>query len=714
MKSRRRALTAGCLVAGLLMVTPGMTAAAPPDTFRPPDRDFVVDVVSTRADTVTGGDALVRVDVPRTVPRHRVRVSVDGRDVTAAFAPDPHDKRSLLGVVDQLAVDANTITVTVDGRGRGRPAAELVVVNHPITGPVFSGPHQTPFICQTEAFGLGPALDSDCTAATRVEYRYRTTSGSFQSLDPDGPTPSDLAQTTTTEGDTVDYIVRLETGTINRAVYQIALLHQPGTPLPDPWTDTRGWNGRLVYTFGGGCDAGYRQGASTGGVLNDGLLSPGFAVASSSQNVFGNNCNDITSAETAMMVKEHFIERFGPDSATIGFGCSGGSMQVQLIAQNYPGILDGIVPQCSYPDITTLITPVVDCALIHRAIGEGSQDWSLEQLSAVTGFANNGTIETCTLWNLFFSPAWIVPAPCPAVIPASLVYDPETNPDGARCTIHDNTINAFGTDPETGFARRPVDNVGVQYGLAAFNDGVIDFDQFAELNELAGGYDADGNLVDQRTVADAEALRIAYQTGRVNSGAGGLADIPIIDVRGYTEVAVDIHDRFRSFSTRERLVAANGHADNHIIWVADGTTFIVGAPHHIEAVLLMDEWLAAIRTDPYPGSASEKVVRNKPDEAVDTCWIPTGERIVEPATFDGPGICNVYYPSHADPRVVAGAPVANDVLKCQLKPIDPDDYRQPLADAQLQRLQAAFPGGVCDYTRPGVGQQPLIGTWLRY
>jgi hypothetical protein len=181
---------------------------------------------------------------------------------------------------------------------------------------------------------------------------------------------------------------------------------------------------------------------------------------------------------------------------------------------------------------------------------------------------------------------------CPAVIPASLVYDPNTNPDGVRCTIQDNTVNAFGIDPESGFARRPIDNVGVQYGLKAFNDGVISFDQFTELNELAGGYDADGNLVDRRTVANAEALHIAYQTGRVNSGAGGLADVPIIDVRGYTDVNVDILDRFRSFPTRDRLLAANGHADNHVIWIADRTASIVGAPHNNEAVLLIDEcWL---------------------------------------------------------------------------------------------------------------------------
>ena len=393
-------------------------------------------------------------------------------------------------------------------------------------------------------------------------------------------------------------------------------------------------------------------------------------------------------------------------------------MQVHLIAQNYPGILDGIVPMCSYPDITTIITPVVDCSLIGRAVDESSETWSLEQVSAVTGFADNGSVETCTLWRGFFSPAWIVPAPCPAVIPAELVYDADTNPDGVRCTIHDNTVNAFGIDPDTGFARRQVDNVGVQYGLAAFNDGVIDFTRFAELNELAGGYDADGNLVEQRTVANSEGLRIAYETGRVNSGDGGLPEVPIIDVRGYTDDAgffgVDIHDRFRSFSTRDRLLATNGHADNHVIWIAGPATSIVGSPHNYDAVLLIDQWLAAVRADTGRGTLEDKIVRNKPGEAVDTCWTPTGERIVEPATFDGTGACNQQYPSHEDPRLVAGAPVANDVLKCQLKPIDPDDYSQPLTSDQLDRLEAVFPDGVCDYARPGVGQLPLAGTWLEY
>ena len=47
------------------------------------------------------------------------------------------------------------------------------------------------------------------------------------------------------------------------------------------------------------------------------------------------------------MSDQSFIERFGPPVRTIGFGGSGGSMQQHLISQNYPGLLDGIIPGAS-------------------------------------------------------------------------------------------------------------------------------------------------------------------------------------------------------------------------------------------------------------------------------------------------------------------------------------------------------------------------------
>ena len=41
-----------------------------------------------------------------------------------------------------------------------------------------------------------------------------------------------------------------------------------------------------------------------------------------------------------------------------------------------------------------------------------------------------------------------------------------------------------------------------------------------------------------------------------------------------------------------------------------------------------------------------------------------------------------------------------------LRPIDPAEYGDRLGPQQLQRLQAVFATGVCDWTRPGIGQQP--------
>src|SRR5262249_51623547 len=156
---------------------------------------------------------------------------------------------------------------------------------------------------------------------------------------------------TTVFGQQVPYIIRLEQGVIDRAVYQIAALWDGKDP--SPFTPDSSWNRKLVYTFGGGCNAGYHQGRGTGGGISDQFLKQGFAVASSSLNVLDNNCSPIISAEAAMMVKEHFIETYGPVVYTMGSGASGGGIQQYDIAESYPGILDGIVPTIGFPDPLT-------------------------------------------------------------------------------------------------------------------------------------------------------------------------------------------------------------------------------------------------------------------------------------------------------------------------------------------------------------------------
>jgi hypothetical protein len=718
----------------VVVVAPAALPAA-----KPSSHGVDIRVLSGKADMVSGGDALVQIAVLGDVSLDKVTVTVNGKDVTKSFRPDVAAKSSMTGHVEGLAMGANTLEASVDGKSM----AKLMLTNHPISGPIFYGAHQTPFVCQTEAAGLGPALDADCNAKTVVTYLYKSTEPpvqrrpgggggqvdgpavappGFKNYDPSAPRPADMAQATMPDGTKVDYIVRRETGVVNRAIYQFAFIHQPGQPLPDSWTSTPGWNGRLIYEFGGGCRAGYHQ-AAVPSALDDKFLSKGYAIADSSLNVFGNNCDDVISAETLMMVKEHFIKEFGMPVHTLSTGPSGGSMQQHLITQNYPGLIDGIMPERTYPDITTVLTDITDCALFDKVFKNSQLGWTDAQKTAVSGFA---TWDTCSKsWMPNYIPGQIA-APyiegsgstCDKSIPVDQLYNATSNPKGARCDVYDNEVNTYGRDHKTGFSYRPLDNVGVQYGLKAFNEGQISADQFLELNEKAGGFDADANIVSTRTVADPQALRAAYQMGRVNSGAGGMAYTPIVDFRPYVDPTGNIHDSFRSFVTRARLIAANGNADNQVLitypMATTGAALTVDPARMVEMMQLLDKWVDNISKDSSSDPQAVKVRRDRPKELSDSCYTADGQKISEPRTFDGPGQCNKLYPPHTDPRMVAGAPLTDNILKCTLKHMDPKDYKQPLSAEQMAKLKAIFPQGVCDYSQPGVEQASIKSAWHKY
>jgi Tannase-like family of unknown function (DUF6351) len=109
------------------LVTPAAAQAQPPSR-----QQFALSVLSSRPDQVTAGDALVRVDVPHTVPLHQVTVLRNGVDVTAAFAPAA-DGRALEGLVEGFDVGDNELVAQPNGRGRGRPdpaRLEIPAVDH--------------------------------------------------------------------------------------------------------------------------------------------------------------------------------------------------------------------------------------------------------------------------------------------------------------------------------------------------------------------------------------------------------------------------------------------------------------------------------------------------------------------------------------------------------------------------------------------------------
>ncbi|MEU3020924.1 DUF6351 family protein [Nocardiopsis sp. NPDC007018] len=696
---------------------------------------LAVRVLSSRPDAVAGGTALVRVEVPPPAEPHQVRLEADGSDVTETLRPvhAPGDGHVLEGVVTGLpegttALVAGLTDEAVSAHGAGAPGeGRVVVTSHPAAGPVFAGPHQDPFVCQTGSFALawggdlGAPLDEDCSARTVAGYVYRSVDGRFLPLPREDVLPSDVAHTTTSTGERVPYTVRVETGTANRAVYETAVLHDPREPGPDPWNAPEGWNRRLVYTFGGGCPGGwFVQGARTAGVVDHGMLSQGYAVASASLNVFGNNCDDLLAAETMSAVKQRFVLSHGVPDHTLGWGSSGGAYQSHQIADNYPGLLDGIVVSQSYPDVGFSTVPAVTDALLLRTYAEAHPDaLSREELRAVSGFGTWEGIGAMADAAARIDPRGV----CPSALPAEERYHPRDHPDGARCDVFSHARNVYGTDPDSGTPRRPLDNVGVQYGLSALVDGVIDVDRFLHLNEHVGGFDGDGAVVPERTVGDASAVRSAHDSGRLLYGGGGLAEIPVVDHRPYQDHAPDgdIHMRYHSFSTRERLLAANGDADNHVMLVEEhsGGVFSADRPVAGRALTELDAWVTAAGELALeePGTApADRLRRTRPEWLTDSCWVGD-ERVVAPQRPWPKGRgdrCADAFPTYGSPRTVAGGPLASDVVKCRLTPFDEAAHPAEFDERQAERAGEVFAEGVCDWSVPGEGQRPPRGTWQSF
>jgi hypothetical protein len=292
-------------------------------------------------------------------------------------------------------------------------------------------------------------------------------------------------------------------------------------------------------------------------------------------------------------------------------------------------------------------------------------------------------------------------------LPEALRYHPITNPKGARPTVFDVAKNVYGVNPETGAALRTFDNVGVQYGLSALNGGAITAGQFLDLNEKIGGVDQDMNYTLSRAVGDAGAIRRAYQSGLLLSGKGGLASIPYVDNATTNELA-GYHYAWFHFAVRDRLRQANGHSDNMVMW--RNTT-------PAAARALFDRWMVAYKSDTSNDPQIVKVLRNKPKEAVEGCYdkATPPDFIAEHLVFTSKPTtkCSELFPVYSNVRHEAGGPLAANVLKCQLKPVAATDYTVAFTTSEVARLKELFPGGVCDYSKPGVNQTPVV-TWASW
>jgi hypothetical protein len=673
-----------------------------------------IKVLSNRADLISGGQALVEVDPPQGVDASRLSVSLAGKNITSMFAV--RENGLYEGMVTGLNKGANELTATVtDGA-----STSVTITNHSISGPVIYGPQIQPWSCDTGA------MDAQCDRPVSFTYKYvskNAVQSGFKNYDPGHPA-TDVATTTTDQGRVVPFIVRVETGVQDRDYYNVAVLYDPTKPWA-PWAPQPGWNQKVLIMHGAGCGKGYGQSNLVAGqsVLDQYALSHGFAVMSVALNDSGHNCNIAVQAEATMMAKEHLIDTYGPIRYVMGYGNSGGALAQQWMANAYPGLYNGIIVGAAFPDYGSTATEIEDCGLLSGYFSSNGTAWSPAAQTVAAGHltpsANGDSV--CQNWanpvglgtaygyfNLWNASAQgiinVAGAPsfpgisstalggCDA--PLAQIFSPSANPLGVRCDIWTYVSSILGRRQQDGYGSRAYSNVGVQYGLAALNAGAITPAQFVDLNQNIGSYDINGIWQASRSAADPGAVASAYASGWINEG-NGMDQVAILQIRA-ADIS-DLHHLYRTWAMAARLDQSNGTHGNMAIWYDTNKS-------QGDAYDAMDAWLSAIEVDKSNTSLPQKIIADRPKQDSDLCGSNSGTGLTMQQ-------CTGYL--DASPRMAAGGPIQDDVIDCQLATLNRASYKVAFTDMQWSQLEAAFPSGVCDYSKAGSAQQPTV-KWQTY
>ncbi|KAL4738782.1 hypothetical protein BDV11DRAFT_215669 [Aspergillus similis] len=646
-----------------------------------------VSVASAIHGIVTGNKAVVLVSGTK---RNRPTLTLNGHDESGSLQSVDGGTTQWKGVLTGFTVGYNKLLAREAG-----VEATVVVRGFPVEGPVFSGPHLQPWICTTRENGLGPAVDAHCNAPTVTKYYYMDVKASeYLPYDLTSPPETDqVARTTTDAGITVPYIIRHEKGTANRGVWELTSLCDPA----QPWTAIRpqkAWNGKLYIVAFGGWNQNYSQSVLQTGltpemkytVFLDMALRRGFMVARSTQMQSNTNSDSIRAAESILMLKQHVMLHYGEIKYTFASGPSGASIMQQMIANQYPGLFQGIMPlssvHCDWyvPGICieskllehywTKTSPALWTDAKARLAVDGHEDHDIRDFwNTVFGSERTGGVDPTQGTGLS----------------SDQTYNPQSNPAGTRGTLQDYQVNYLGrrspsewTPAEAeigrGFANLPWDNEGVQYGLNALINGQITAEQFLDLNEKVGGVDIDGNLIPSRTVASPVAVERLHRCGLINDFSH-LSEVAILDLRcPEREDRIRSHTQFHTWVSRTGLVRSQGHAENQAIWTCPGFTTVQGPPE--AAFVLMDSWLNSVHKDTTDLPLAEKIRKNRPSDLTDGLWTPDGTPLGDMEEM------NRAYPHYGDSRT-------------------------------LERLRRIFPNGVADWEKPGVGQTQNV-PWLSY
>lgn len=621
--------------------------------------------------------------------------------------------------------------------------------------PLYAGPLQYPFYCRTEESGLGqPLIDNqhqigvpvfkvvnerksgqvvgyskDCLIKTRVHYYYFSSKKQAFREFSDEVDDIELIEL---DGEAMEYIVRVETGSINRFIYMLAALVPKRRALDSNVKDTVRadrslWNGRLIYQFRGGVGIGKVQGRlSITGLLGrrDEQLRQGYGVAYSTGNQTSNHYNVWLAEETALRVKRQFIARYGEPLYTVGIGGSGGAIQQYLIAQNLPGLLDAAIPLYSYPDMISQTTYVFDCELLEYYFDVRASDnkrwrnWRARQrvagLNAAEGqYGIRGLLYDIALFSLQRTPHFSSGSnECVEAWRGltSLVNNPrylfhagrysQAVLDRTHWSYWDDMKYVLGTN-QYGYANQTWDNVGVQYGLDALREGAITPKEFVHLNANIGSWKPAMEMVSEQfwklggiggitgllnfSPWGQQNMRLSPDGGTTPAPRGE-ADIDAIQAAyrsgqvfvGFANIPIidlrhyldDQLDMHHSFASLSvRRRMIEGQGS-----ASNQLIWMARRPHEpiAEAFELLDRWMIRLRSD-----QDLSVADARPDDAVDRCYDASGNVIGEGAqVWDGvwnakeKGDCTEAYPFYRESRMVAGAPVNGSVFKCHLQSIE--------------------------------------------
>ena len=650
---------------------------------------------------------------------------------------------------------------------------------------LYSGPKQYPFYCMTidsrigqplvdnqEGFGV-PVYDDlvqrsnvigyskDCLFKSHLQFYYLNQDDNLVKL-----TTQQFPQLSSLRDAKLPLqLFRAEQGSINRFIYTLAMAITPeelGTR-----TKSSLWNKKIIYQFNGGSGIGFRQGRQKATrTITRRLIEvqKGYAVISSSGNRTSYTYNMLLAEDTARRVKLHFISLFGEPLYTVGIGGSGGGLAQYLIGQNSRGILDGLIPQYSYPDMLSQTIYTLDCDLFNNYFtfrAEGNSRWQQwDQRKLLEGM---NSLQDFPQRIAFLQPV--------AQLMAGMV--PSFPQGNSECINGYFGLSTFIHNPRQGFLRHfysedvvektnwnywedmawlfnrdkhglvesTWDNDGVQYGLHALKQKQITLTEFVHLNKNIGSWkeqhqmtaekiitpfgrkmpfwvslwgsdnitDVIDNKMAPRRNASLNAIEVAYRGGQVFIGK---LDLPIIDVRHYLEEKLDMHHMSASFSSRLRLQQANGHSDNQVIWVAkrdfDPTD---------QAFDVMDLWLLKRKQFPELNAA-----QSKPVQLQDACFDDNGEVLAQgkdvwqgnwSSVASGSaavtrGACADHYEIFSNSRIQAEGPWQGSIFKCHKIPLDQaikqGMYGEVDLAEQLTSLREIFSQGVCDYSQGDVGR----------